>query len=84
MSHNSLGAIHKRQPRPGKKGSLTGAVKGGPSEPDVCTFWWKNLGFSEFTVCCTDKEWAVRTLCGQRRGVNFLRFCLDVFYGWPL
>jgi len=27
----------------------------------------------------------VRTFCGQGgRGINFSRFCANVFYGWPL
>jgi len=55
---------------------------GGYSDADVRTFWWKNSGFFEIYGM------SVRTRgvgqCGQGRGMNFSRFCADVFYRRPL
>jgi len=45
------------------------------SDADIRTFWCKKLRISL-------NLWRVRTDRG--RGVNFWRFCADVFYGRPL
>jgi len=50
-------------------------------------FYCKNFDFFEiYDLSARTKEKGVepvRTICGQGRGVNFLRLCADVFYGRP-
>jgi len=62
------------------------ADSGGSSDADVRTFWCKKFGIFRNLWCVrTDKGVEpVRTFCRQGGGVNFLRFCADVFYGRPL
>jgi len=50
------------------------------------TFRAKNFGFFEIYGVSTRKGRVepVRTFCGHRKRVSFLRFCADVFYGRPL
>jgi len=51
-------------------------------------FGAKNFDFSKFLVCPhgqgKDGVEPVRTFFRQGEGVNFSRFCADVFYGRPL
>jgi len=57
-------------------------VQGGKSSnADVCTFDAKNCGLLKFMVCPCGQGVGVdpvRAFCGQSRGVNFSRFCVDV------
>jgi len=67
-----LGAVYKGRPQSG------GAVqcgKGYSSDADVRTIWCKNFGIFEIYGVST------RT---RGEGVNFSRFCADVFYGRPI
>jgi len=57
--------------------------------PDVRTFGAKNFGFFEiYGVSARTRGRRVepvRTFFGQGgKGINFSRFCADVFYGLPL
>jgi len=59
--------------------------RGGSSDADVRTFLRKKLRIFRNLWCFLRKfKEPVRTFCGQGRGVNFLRFCADAFYGRPL
>jgi len=59
---------------------------GSPSDADVRTFCTKNFGFFEIygVFARTRGVEPVQTFCGQGGGVDFSRFCADVFYGQPL
>jgi len=50
-------------------------------------FGAKNSDFSKYMVCLHGQEGGevepVRTFYGQGGGVNFSRFCADVYYGRP-
>jgi len=63
--------------------------EGGSSDADVRTFWRKNLGFFEIygvSAAIKGREgWSSMDILRTRgEGVNFSRFCADVFYGRPL
>jgi len=64
-------------------------INKGPSIKDVRTFLRKKTSdFLEiYSVSARSRGKGVepvRRFCRQGRGVNFLRFCTDVFYGRPL
>jgi len=68
---------------------LTLIGQGGSSDADVSTFWCKKLRrFRNLQCVRTDKGEGVelvRTFCRRgREGINFTRFCADIFYGRPL
>jgi len=58
------------------------------SDADVRTFCCKNFGFFEiYGVSVRTRRVGRLSQCerfsDKREGVNFLRFCADVLYGWP-
>jgi len=55
--------------------------EGGSSDADVHTFWCKNLIYG---VSARTREKGVEQCEQGAKGVNFSRFCADVFYGRPL
>jgi len=61
---------------------------GGSSDVDVRTFWCKSSDFSKFMVCPREQRGRGLNQCGhfanKAEGVNYSRFCADVFYGLPL
>jgi len=88
----SLGDVHKRRPQSG--GLSSGQCRhfedkgiGVSSDADVRTFWCKNFGsFEIYGVSARTRE---LSQCGHFSnkvggGVNFSRFCADIFYGRPL
>jgi len=51
---------------------------------DVRSFWRENIGFFEiYGISARTREEEELSQCGhlRTRGVNFSRFCADVFYG---
>jgi len=59
------------------------------SDADVRTFWCKKQTFRYLWCVHADKGervWATADIFRTRGGWEciFLRFCVDVFYGWPL
>jgi len=62
------------------------AARGASSDADVRTFWSKNLRIFEILVCPHGQVGGGLSQCGHfaDKGVNFSRFCADVFYGRPL
>jgi len=59
---------------------------GGSSDEDFRTFWCKNYRIFRMLWCVgTDKGEGELNQCGhfayKMEGVNFSRFCADVFYG---
>jgi len=68
-------------------GHFADKEEGGSSDVDVRTFWCKNLEFFEIygVSARTRGCWASADILRTRgRGVNFSRFCADVFYRRPL
>jgi len=67
------------------EGGLSGAGILHSSNADVLTFWFKETSdFSKFMVCPHRQEG--RSLSHENifRTRGSLRFCVDIFYGWPL
>jgi len=60
---------------------------GCPSDANIRTFGAKTFGFFEIYGVSSRTRGEgikpVRTFCGQGEGVNFSRFCADIFYGRP-
>jgi len=89
LLNKGLSSVHKRRPQSeGVVQCRQFADKGkSSSDADVCTFWCKKLWiFQNLWWVRTEKEgvgWAMQ--CGhfsdKRGGINFSRFCADVFYG---
>jgi len=66
--------VHKERPHSKGEG-IVKCGQGGSSDANVCTFWCKKLrNFRNLWCVLTDKV----------GGVDFSRFCSDVFYGQPL
>jgi len=90
-----LGAVHKRRPQSGGREwvcpvrTFFGKGGGGFFKCGYPNFLaQKTSDFSKFMVCQHGHGWRavepVWTFCRQGgKGINFLRFCADVFYGRP-
>jgi len=60
-------------------------TRGGSSDADVLTFWLKNIRFFEIYGASARTKERGLSQCGHfsDKGVNFSRFCANVFYGRP-
>jgi len=84
---NTLGPVHKRRPQSGR-GGLSSADKGGSSDADVRTSWHKKLRIFRIDGVSARARRVelvpADILRTKGEGVNFSRFCADVFYRRPL